>query len=249
MACFHQDHIWSLDFMRSSSFIVLPLLWLFIAPLDSAAGSFTGRVNFKGTKPAPVKIDMSADKKCLKIVPGKDLYSEQVVVNANNTLKNVFVYVKGGLAKKTYDPPASAVKLDQKGCTYTPHVLGVMVGQQIEINNSDETLHNVHALPKNSKQFNLPFPKRGLKRTESFASPEFMVKVRCDVHNWMSAYIGVLDHPFYSVTDDQGRFSIPNLPPGRYEVEAWHEKYGATTSTVTVDASGSATADFTFGGK
>jgi hypothetical protein len=224
-------------------------LCFFIATEHTAAGTLTGRVNFKGKKPSPVKIDMSADKKCMKIVPGKELYSEQVVVNPNNTLKNVFIYVKSGLAKKDYPAPSAPAKLDQKGCQYFPHVLGVMVNQPIEINNSDETLHNVHALPKNSKPFNLPFPKRGMMRSQSFSSPEVMVKVRCDVHNWMSSYIGVLDHPFFAVTDDQGRFSIPNLPPGKYEIEAWHEKYGTSSTTVTVGASGQATADFTFEGK
>jgi hypothetical protein len=235
--------------MRRSPFLFLPLLVWFLVADYSAAGTLAGRVNFKGTKPAPVKIDVSADKKCLKVVPGKELYSEQVVVNPNSTLKNVFVYVKGGLPKKQYPAPAASAKLDQRGCQYFPHVLGVMVNQPIEINNSDETLHNVHALPKNSAQFNLPFPKRGMSRTQSFTSPEVMVKVRCDVHTWMSAYIGVLDHPFFSVTDDQGRFSIPNLPPGKYEIEAWHEKYGTASMTVSVDAAGTATADFTFEGK
>lgn len=215
----------------------------------AVAGSLTGRVNFKGARPAPLKIDMGADKKCLKLSAGQDAVSDQVVVNANNTLKNVFVYVKSGLPKKSWPTPAAAVKLDQKGCQYSPHVFGVMVNQPIEIGSSDETLHNVHALPKNSKPFNLPFPKRGMTRKEAFASPEVMVKVRCDVHNWMSAYVGVLDHPFFSVTDDQGRFSIAGLPPGTYEVEAWHEKYGTAATTVTVGAGGTGSAEFSFGGK
>jgi hypothetical protein len=235
--------------MRVLPLFVLSLLWIFPGAQNAAAGALTGHVKFKGPKPAPGKVDMSADKKCLKIVPGKELYSEQVVVNPNGTLKNVFVYVKSGLAKKEYPVPAAPAKLDQRGCQYFPHVLGMMVGQSIQINSSDATLHNVHALPKNSKPFNLPFPKAGMSRTQSFSSPEVMVKVRCDVHNWMSAYIGVLDHPFFAVTDDQGRFSIPNLPPGKYEVEAWHEKYGTTAATVTVDPAGSASADFTFEGK
>jgi len=236
--------------MRITLFLALPLLGTVLLTAPSAAGTLTGYVKFKGTKPPAVKVDMSADKKCLKVTPGKEIVSEQVVVNSNNTLKNVFVYVKSGLpAGKQYAPPPVPAKLDQVGCRYFPHVIGMMVGQQIEINNSDETLHNVHALPKNSKPFNLPFPKKGMSRKQSFSSPEVMVKVRCDVHNWMSAYIGVLDHPFFAVTDDQGRWSIPNLPAGTYQVEAWHEKYGTATATVTVDASGSKTTDFTFEGK
>ena len=235
--------------MRLTPFVMTALAGLLIAPQHVAAGTLSGKVEFKGAKPAPAKIDMGADKKCLKIASGKDVVSDQVVVNPNNTLRNVFVYIKSGLAKKDYPVPPKAVKLDQEGCQYNPHVLGVMVNQAVEIGSSDETLHNVHALPKNSKPFNLPFPKRGMTRKEKFTSPEVMVKVRCDVHNWMAAYIGVLDHPFFSVTDGQGRFSIPNLPAGKYEVEAWHEKYGTATATVTVGASGTATTDFSFGGK
>ena len=235
--------------MPRTPFFIISLFLVLVASDPLAAGTLTGLVKFKGAAPPPVKIDVSADKKCLKITPGKELFSEQVVVNPNHTLKNVFVYVKSGLPKKTYPAPATPVRLDQRGCQYTPHVAGIMVNQPIEINNNDETLHNVHALPKNSKPFNLPFPKRGMSRKETFTSPEVMVKVRCDVHNWMSAYIGVLDHPFFSVTDDSGRFTIPNLPAGKYELEAWHEKYGTSTVTVSVDANGTATAEFTFGGK
>ncbi len=141
------------------------------------------------------------------------------------------------------------MKFDQNGCQYSPHVFGVMVDQKIEIINDDETLHNVHALPKNSKQFNIAQPKKGMKMTQSFSSPEVMVKVKCEVHNWMAAYVGVMDHPFFAVSDDQGNFTIKDLPAGDYEIEAWHEKYGATTMKVSVAATGSKTADFSFEGK
>ncbi|HLF14585.1 MAG TPA: carboxypeptidase regulatory-like domain-containing protein [Bacteroidota bacterium] len=235
--------------MKKLSFFALSLLCLAAFMNDSSAGTLTGKVHFKGAKPAPVKIKMTADKKCERVHAGMDVYSDQVVVNPNGTLKNVFVYVKSGLAKKKYPAPKEKAKFDQSGCQYTPHVFGVMVDQKIEISNSDETLHNVHALPKNSKQFNIAQPKKGMKRVESFSSPEVMVKIKCEVHNWMAAYVGVMDNPFFAVSDDQGKFSIKDLPAGEYEIEAWHEKYGTSTMKVSVGAADTKTADFSYQGK
>lgn len=225
------------------------LLSLVLLPHAAPAGTFSGTVKFKGAKPAPVKIKMTADKKCEKIHAGKDVYSDQVVVNANGTLKNVFVYVKSGLAKKKHPAPKEKVKFDQSGCQYDPHVFGVMVDQKIEITNSDETLHNVHALPKNSKQFNIAQPKKGMKMVQSFSAPEVMVKIKCEVHTWMAAYVGVMDHPYFAVSGDDGAFAIPDLPAGDYEVAAWHEKYGESVMKVSVPATGAKSADFTFEGK
>jgi hypothetical protein len=131
---------------------------------------------------------------------------------------------------------------------YTPHMFGVMVNQPIEITNSDNTLHNIHALPKNSKAFNIAQPKQGMKMVQKFDKAEVMVKIKCEVHNWMAAYAGVLDHPFYAVSDDQGNYTIKDLPPGTYEIEAWHEKFPAQTMSVTVGSGDTKTADFTFGG-
>jgi plastocyanin len=192
---------------------------------------------------------MNADPKCVKMHSGKDVVSEQVVVNPNNTLQNVFIYVKKGLEGKKFPVPSDKKTIDQKGCMYSPHVFGVMAGQPIEISNDDPTLHNIHALPKNSKQFNIAQPKQGMKMTQKFDKSEVMVKVKCEVHNWMAAYVGVLDHPFYAVSGNDGAFSIKNLPAGTYEIEAWHEKFGTQTMSVTVGASDTKTADFTFEGK
>ena len=213
------------------------------------AGTVTGKINFKGAKPAVSKLMMNADPRCVKLHAGKEVTSEQVVVNTNSTLKYVFVYVKKGLEGKKFSTATDKKTIDQKGCMYTPHMFGVMVNQPIEITNSDATLHNVHALPKNSKQFNIAQPKKGMKTVQKFDKPEVMVKVKCEVHNWMTSYVGVLDHPFYAVSDDQGNFTIKNLPAGEYEVEAWHEKYGAQTMKVTVGASDTKTADFSYQSK
>lgn len=196
-------------------------------------GTITGKVTFEGTAPAPTPIRMDADPVCT--LQHKDgMNTEEVVVNPNGTLKNVFVYVKQGLEGQKFDPPTQSVAFDQKGCHYEPHVFGVMVNQPFEILNSDSTLHNVHSLPKNSKEFNLGMPIQGMKLTQKFTSPEVMVKIKCEVHPWMNAWVGVLDHPFYAVTGEDGSFTIKDLPPGEYTLEAWHEKYGTQTATVKV---------------
>lgn len=193
---------------------------------------------------------MSSDQKCLKIHSGKDVESDQVVVNSNSTVRWVFVYVKKGLEGKKFPQPKTKAVLDQQGCTYHPHVLGVMVNQPLEIVNNDPLMHNVHALPKNSPQFNIAQISKGKKNSKSFAKPETMVRVKCDVHSWMGAWVGVLDHPFFAVSDDKGNFTIKDLPAGEYEIEAWHETLGTQTMKVTVGASDDTkTADFTFQGK
>jgi hypothetical protein len=216
---------------------------------QSFAGTVSGKINFKGAKPAPSMIKMNADPKCVKMHSGKDVPSEMVTVNANGTLKDVFIYVKKGLEGKKFPTPTQKVTIDQQGCSYHPHIFGMMAKQPLEIINSDNTLHNIHALPKSSSPFNLAQLNQGTHMTKTFDKSEVMVKIKCDVHGWMSAYVGVLDHPFYAVSDDKGGFTIKDLPAGSYEIEAWHEKYGAQTLKVTVGASDTKTADFTFEGK
>ena len=218
----------------------------FAASPAYAAGSITGKINFTGTAPEEPAIDMAADPVCAGQHP-EPIKTEEVIVNADNTLKNVFVYVKEGLpAGQTYPAPATPVTLDQKGCHYSPHVFGVQVGQDIEIVNSDSTLHNVHGMPTQSKEFNLGMPIPGMKLKRKFEKQEVAVKFKCDVHPWMNAYVGVVDHPFYAVTGDNGTFEIKDLPAGNYVIEAWHEKYGTQTANVTVAEGAAATADLSF---
>ncbi len=197
------------------------------------AAAVSGKVVFEGTAPAVEKIGADADPACQMTHPDGILL-EEVVVNPNGTLKNVFVYIKEGLTGKTFEAPKTPVVLDQLGCRYEPHVFGIQSNQPLEILNSDDTLHNVHALPKNTKEFNLGMPMKGMKLTKTFIAPEVMVKVKCEVHPWMSGYIGVLDHPFYNVTNEEGAFQIKDLPPGQYVLEAWHEKYGVLSQSVTI---------------
>jgi plastocyanin len=208
--------------------------------------SITGKVAFGGTAPKPVAIPTSADPKCEEMHADKPLTSEEVIVNPNGTLRNVFVYVKSGLDGKTFPTPRGPVEIDQEGCHYRPHVFGMQAGQPLLIKNSDPTLHNIHAMPKNSKEFNLGQPNQGMETTRTFANPEVMVHFKCDVHPWMSAYCGVLSHPFYSVAGDDGTFALKKLPAGTYVVEAWHEKYGTQTQTVTVSDKESKEITFTF---
>lgn len=173
--------------------------------------------------------------------------AETVVVNPNGTLANVFVYVKAGLpASAKYQAPATPIVIDQEGCRYRPHVLGIMVGQNLEIRNSDPVLHNIKAKATKNRPFNISQPSAGMKTTRTFSAPEVMVALECNVHGWMNAFVGVLPHPFYAVTGADGSFSIKGLPPGTYTIEAWHEKYGTLTATVTVTGTESKTTDFTF---
>jgi plastocyanin len=230
----------------------LTLLITLIAALSfsriASAAALTGKAVFDGTPPAAEKMKADADPKC-KLAHPDGIASDGVIVNANGTLKNVFVYVKEGLSGKKFPAPKDAVVFDQKGCVYTPKVFGVQVGQPVEIINSDDTLHNVHSLSTKSAQFNLGMPIKGMKLKKSFTAPEVMVKIKCEVHPWMAAYAGVLDHPFYAVSGEDGSFQIKDLPPGDYTIEAWHEKLGTQTQSVKVASDSDApTAEFHFKG-
>jgi len=211
-----------------------------------AGGTITGKIKFTGARPTNPRIDMSEEAACKNKYPAPPT-AETVVVNANGTLANVFVYVKAGLpAGAKYQAPATAVVLDQSGCRYHPHVLGVMVGQNLEILNSDPVLHNIKAKATKNRPFNVSQPSAGMKTMRTFAQPEVMVALECNVHGWMNAFVGVLPHPFYAVTGSDGGFSLKGLPPGTYTIEAWHEKYGTLTATVTVTGTETKTVDFTF---
>jgi len=216
------------------------------APIDSAtAGNINGKIVLEGTAVKNEPIRMNADPVCVKQAgPGQT--AETFVVGDGGTLANVFVYVKDGLGDRTFNPPTETVTIDQMGCRYHPHVLGMMVGQPLQILNSDPTLHNIHATPKANQEFNTGQPIQGMKTNHTFTAPEVMVPFKCDVHGWMNAYAGVLPHPFFAVTGTDGSFSIKGLPPGTYTIEAWHEKLGAMTQSVTLAASETKDANFNF---
>jgi plastocyanin len=213
------------------------------APAGTAA--LTGVVKFTGTAPSPAKIQMSADPACAEKHPG-GAFSEEVLVNPDGTLKNVMVYVKEGPPGLKTAPPGTPAVFDQHDCLYHPRVLGMQAGQPLEIRNSDGTLHNVHSFAQSNQNFNAGMVKGAKPITRGFDAPEVMVRMKCDVHPWMVGYIGVFDHPFFSVTGDDGRFSMKGLPAGDYVVAAWHEKFGTKEAKVTVADGAAAALDFSF---
>lgn len=206
------------------------------------AGSVSGKIKYVGSVPNLKPLDMNADPACAA-KHDSPVAPELLVLGPGNALANVFVSVKNAPAG---DPPKGNVVIDQNGCMYEPHVVGVGVGSEVVFKNSDGILHNVHGLPKQNREFNIGMPANLKEKGQVFNKPEPAFPVKCDVHPWMRAYIAVMTHPYFDVTGKDGEFSIANLPAGTYEIEAWHEKLGTKTQKVTVDASGSANVSFDF---
>ena len=200
--------------------------------VDTAnAGGVNGSVTYAGADTDTV-IAMNADPVCASL--------HQTPVDTNEIalkdgkLGNVFVYVKSGLEGKSFPAPTEKKELDQVGCQYTPRVMGLQVGQPLAVKNTDATLHNVHALPASNTEFNQAQPQGLPPFDKTFDKPEVAVHVKCDVHPWMTSWVGVVDNPYYAVSGDDGGFSIKDLPPGKYTLEAWHEKLGTKTQEVTI---------------
>jgi len=211
-----------------------------------AASSITGTITFNGTPPKLPALSMDADPACAKKHP-TPAADERLVLGSGQAMGNVMVWVSKGLPSgKTYPAPSTPVTLDQNGCQYKPHVMGIMVGQAYRILNSDGVLHNIHSLPKINASFNKPMPATLKEASTKFDKPEPVFQIKCDVHPWMSAYVGVFTHPFFSVTGTDGKFTISGLDPGTYEITAWHERLGTQTASVTVGASDKKTQDFKF---
>ena len=207
-------------------------------------GNVSGRVTFEGTAPENPTVKLDSDPACVTARPD-GLKLDTVLVD-NGGLENVFVYVKDGLGNYYFETPTTPVTIDQKGCHYSPHVFGLRTGQPLEFVNSDPTLHNINAMAQVNQPFNMGQAMQGMKSQKVFAKPEVMVRIKCDVHGWMSAYVGVLPHPYYSVTTGGGRFELANVPAGTYVVEAWHEKLGTLTQNVTLGEKESKDLSFTF---
>jgi plastocyanin len=210
------------------------------------ASTINGTITFDGKVPPPRPLTMDADPACAK-KHSKPVNNEMLVLGSGNTMGNVLVFVSKGLPSgKTYPAPKNPVTLDQNGCVYVPHVQGIMVGQPYRILNSDGVLHNVHALPKVNPQFNQPMPPSMKETTKTFTKPENVFQIKCDVHPWMQAFIGVFTHPFFSTTGTDGKFTISGLDPGTYEITAWHERLPAQTATITVGANETKSQNFKF---
>ena len=216
----------------------------FVAGPALAASAITGTVTYAGKVPNLKPLAMDADPACAA-KHKSPVASEALVLGPGNTMANVMVRIKGAVAG-SFTAPAQPAVINQDGCQYHPHVLGVMVGQTLKLKNSDGLLHNVHALPKVNTPFNMAMPANRTEADTKFGKEEGMFLVKCDVHPWMSAYVGVFTNPFFAVSGADGKFSIAGVPDGKYEIEAWHEKLGTKSGSVTVAADKSATVDFTF---
>ena len=214
----------------------------------STAGSLKGSVRFTGKKPGRVAVDMSSDPACVEAHKGKP-YDQSIMVNADSTLSNVFVYIKSGLEGKNFETPSTPVAIDQHGCWFEPRVLGIQVGQIMRISNSDPVTHSIHPLAQVNREWNHSQGAGEPPVDRKFLRPEVMIPVKCNIHSWMHAYIGVLPHPYFAVTGSGGTFEIKNIPPGDYILGAWQEKLGTQEQKVTVAPSGEAEISFTFKGE
>jgi plastocyanin len=232
--------------------IALAALLSLLPPSGTAAyaASISGRVRLTGPIPTPPKITMTADPVCDRASPnGRP--AETIVADSSGNLANVFVYVTSGLPKKLVipPPPAGEVHIDQKACVFVPHAVGVRVGQEVAIGNSDPTMHNVAGRSVTNPPFNEATPGAGQMLRKTFQRPEVAVKLKCDIHPWMAAYVGVFDHPYFAVSAADGSFTIEGLPESEYTIEAWHESLGSQTAKVEIeDDEQAATLDFSFAG-
>ncbi len=235
--------------MRLLTVGVHMVLLLGAAGVSSATAEeagISGRVSFTGVAARPEAIDMSKQPECLKL-HSRPLMSEKVVTGPGNSLQNVVVYISGGEANIAASE-ARPARFDQQGCRYSTHVLALQVGQEVSISNSDPFNHNIHPMPKNNREWN----KIQLPGTPPFSysyEHEEFIPVKCNIHAWMNAYFVVLKTSHFAVTGNDGKFTLPALPPGNYTVTAWHETYGTQSREITVGEGQHANLDFVFQAK
>jgi hypothetical protein len=218
----------------------------------ATAGTLTGTIHYKGKRPVPKVIDMSEEPACVearKDTHQGKAYDESLVVGKSGGLANAFVYVKSGLEGKNFAIPATPVTIDQSGCWFRPRVMGIQTGQVFQVVNSDPVTHNIHPMAEINREWNHSQGAGDPPIDRKFLKPEIMIRVKCNIHSWMHAFIGVLTHPYFAVSNDDGKFTIKNLPPGTYTIGVWQEKLGTQEQTVTVAPHGSAEANFTFKGE
>ncbi|HVB57270.1 MAG TPA: carboxypeptidase regulatory-like domain-containing protein [Candidatus Acidoferrales bacterium] len=211
----------------------------------TSAGEIVGTIYFKGDKPKLPAINMANDPVCVSEQTGT-VYVQDGEVNSNGTLPNALVYVKSQPGSPSLSAPRNSVDLTQQGCMYEPHVLGVMVGQPLQVVTLDPTMHNVHVLPKINREWNVTQRPGSPSIIKTFTQPEIMIPVHCNAHPWMKAYIGVVSNPYYSVTGTEGSFVIKDVPPGEYTLAVWTATFGIQEHRVTMRAGESSTVDFTF---
>jgi hypothetical protein len=217
-----------------------------IALAGPSGGSISGKVTYEGTPARQKPIDMSKEPGCAAQHP-TPITTETVVVGPGNALVNVVVYVSSGAPDES-SPPAQAVTIVQKGCQYLPHVVPMVVNQELKVVNDDPTSHNIHPLAKINNEWNKSQPPGTPPFIEKFAKPEF-IPVKCNIHPWMHSSFAVLKNSHYAVSGGDGGFSLPNLPPGKYTITAWHESYGDQTQDVTISGNEAKTINFVFKAK
>jgi hypothetical protein len=214
----------------------------------ATAGVITGRIVFTGKAVPAKKVDMEEDPQCNKLHKTSVL-DRPVAVNKNGTLANVFVYIKGGLEGKKFEPPSFAAVMDQKGCWFEPRVLGIQTGQEFAVTNSDPVTHNIHPRAHVNREWNQSQPAGSPPLERRYIAREIMIRVKCNIHSWMHAWIGVVDNPYFEVTGGDGSFTLKNVPPGEYTIAAWQEELGEQEQHITVASSGKAEVAFTFKGE
>lgn len=221
-----------------------PIVYFHVDP--ATAGVIHGTILYRGPKPTRKVIDMESDAGCQKEHIGHPAYDEPVVVGKQGGLDNSFVYIKAGLEGKKFEPTKQSVVLNQHGCMFVPRVTGIEAGDSLDLRNSDSVSHNIHLMPKNNYEWNQQQSPNAPDAHHKLVRKEVMIPIKCNVHNWMHAYIGVVDNPYFAVTGPDGSFELKNVPPGDYTIGVWHEKLGEQAEQVHVAASGTADADFTF---
>lgn len=214
------------------------------SPGDTGTG-LSGKVTLNGPRPERTVLQTESDEKCAAVHGDEPLLSDSTIVSEDSEIKNVFVYIKEA-PEGDYPVPAEQAVLDQIGCRYIPHVLGVQVGQELSIENSDPTLHNVRAFARKNRPFNNTQIEGAAPRVKKFKNAEMAIRMKCDIHPWMTAFLFAMDHPFFATTDESGAYTIQGLPPGDYTLVAWHEKYGEQETAITITEGEDTAADFTF---
>ncbi len=212
------------------------------------AGSISGTVRYLGKIPSKAKIDMSEDPACVEAHHGK-AFDESLVVSPKRSLANAFIYVKTGLEGKRFETPSSAVVIDQNGCWFTPRVLGIQTNQTLQVKNSDPVTHNIHPMAEVNREWNHSQGAGDAPLGRKFTKPEIMIRVKCNIHPWMHAFIGVVDNPYFAVSAADGSYSLPNLPPGNYTLAVWQETLGSQEQQVTVAPHSNTLVNLTFKGK
>jgi hypothetical protein len=219
-----------------------------VAAQGAKPGAIQGHVRLTGPHPGNARIRMGADPKCNAFYRGGERPVQEIVVaNTKGDLGNVFVNLDGKFALTPV--PTTPAVIDQHGCIFTPRVIGARVGQPLQIKNSDVMTHTAHGLTAKNNTFNVSQPKAGIVSTIALKNEETMLRVTCDIHSWMTAYVGILPHPYFAVSDTAGTFKIANVPPGKYSIRAWHERYGVQTKTIEVRPGQTAAIEFAYTGQ